>query len=164
MAHTIDNTEAEERLWKALKTHHTGMLGVVGGAPHHFQPMTVFVEEDTHGLWFFTRDDTDLVGQVEEGKAMFVVQGDHFHACVGGHLVAVRGDKARTDKFWNPIVAAWYPEGKDDPHLILLRFDAEDAEVWLSQAGPVRFAVEIAKANLSGTIPDVGQKASLNLS
>ena len=139
MVHSIDNQEAEQRLWKALETHHTGMLGVVGGKPHHFQPMTAFAERENRALWFFTRDDTDIVSQADEGKAMFVLQDDRMQACVGGRLVPVRNDRARIDKFWNPVVAAWYPGGKDDPNLILLRFDTEDAEVWLSQAGPAPY-------------------------
>lgn len=138
------------------------MLGVVGGKPHHFQPMTPFVEPEQRAVWFFCRDDNDLIAQSAEGKAMLVVQGDRFQACVGGTLTPAH-DKARIDKFWNPIVAAWYPEGKDDPHLTLLRFDCEDAEVWSSQANPIRFAFEIAKANMTGSMPDVGDKTSLNL-
>mgnify|MGYP006140606399 CR=1 FL=1 len=34
------------------------------------------------------------------------------------------------DRLWNPFVAAWYQEGKDDPKLALLRLDAERAEIW----------------------------------
>ena len=28
-------------------------------------------------------------------------------------------------------MAAWYEKGKDDPKLVLLRLDAERAEIWL---------------------------------
>jgi general stress protein 26 len=163
MAHAIDDQEARQRLWKALETHHTGMLGVVGGQRHHFRPMTAFVEKENRSLWFFTRDDADIVRQADEGKAMFILQADRMQACIGGHLAPVRNDRARIDKFWNAAVAAWYPGGKDDPALMLLRFDAEDAEVWLAQAGPARFALEIARANITGKEPDVGDKRSLDL-
>ena len=70
---------------------------------------------------------------------------------------------ALIDKHWNPILAAWYPEGKDDPHLTLLRFDADDGRVWVSKKGPVRFMFEVAKANLTKTLPDVGGVADVNL-
>lgn len=36
------------------------------------------------------------------------------------------------DRLWNPFVAAWYPAGKDDPTLLLLRFDPAQAEIWLN--------------------------------
>ena len=162
MADKIESKEAEARLWKEIDDRHMGMLGVVGGKPHHFQPMTPFTEPDSRTIWFMTRDDTDLVHQATDGKAMFIVQAKDFQACIGGTLT-VTHDRARIDKFWNAVVAAWYPDGKDDPHLTMLRFDCDDAQLWLSEAGPVRFAFEIAKANITGKQPDVGDRAHLNL-
>ena len=32
------------------------------------------------------------------------------------------------DRYWNPVLSAWYPDGKDDPRLTLLRFDVDDGE------------------------------------
>ena len=72
-------------------------------------------------------------------------------------------DRERMDKYWNATVAAWYPNGKDDPRLTLLRLDARDAEVWISEAGPARFAWEIAKANATREQPDLGGHTRLNL-
>jgi len=34
------------------------------------------------------------------------------------------------DKLWKKFVAAWFEGGKEDPKLCLLRFDAEQAEIW----------------------------------
>jgi general stress protein 26 len=156
----------EQRLWKEIGKARYGMLGLVGGAPvQHFQPMTAFAEPEDGLLWFFTRTDTDLARAVASGaEAMFVVQArdQDFQACLGGRL-APQLDRERMDRFWNPIVAAWYPQGKDDPALTLLRLDARDAAVWISEAGPVRFAWEIAKANLSHKQPDLGEHAHLDL-
>ena len=72
-------------------------------------------------------------------------------------------DPALIDRHWNPVVAAWYPEGKDDPHLTLLRFDADDGRIWLSKTGPVRFMYEVTKANLTKTMPDVGDVVDVKL-
>ena len=60
-------------------------------------------------------------------------------------------------------MSAWFPKGKNDPDLTLIRFDLDDAAVWLSEAGPIKFAFEIAKANLSGRQPDVGESANIRL-
>ena len=168
MSEPISNAEVETRLWKHIEHNGLGMLGLVGqtaGASRHFQPMTAFAEPDRQRLWFFTRDDTDLARDVADGaQAMFVLQAkDHnLQACIAGDLHIDR-DRVRIDKYWSAIVAAWYPQGRDDPHLTLLCFDATDAQVWLSTAGPVKFGWEIAKANLTGETPDVGSRASLKL-
>ena len=39
---------------------------------------------------------------------------------------------ATIDRLWNPNVAAWYENGRNDPKLALLRLDAERAEIWES--------------------------------
>ena len=44
-------------------------------------------------------------------------------------------DRAVIDRLWNPIIASWYKDGKDDPDLVLLRLDADSADVWEAQAG-----------------------------
>lgn len=43
-------------------------------------------------------------------------------------------DRAVVERLWNPFVAAWFEDGKDDPKLCLLRFDADKAEIWLGDS------------------------------
>ncbi|HWU15651.1 MAG TPA: pyridoxamine 5'-phosphate oxidase family protein [Caulobacter sp.] len=159
-----DRTAVEKRLWKELDEARFGMLGLMN-AHQHFQPMTLFAEPESGQVWFFTRQDTDLARRASgEAEAMLIVQSrdQAFQACLGGVLSTAR-DTARIDKYWNPVVAAWFPEGKDDPALTLLRLDARDAELWISKGGPVRFAWEVAKANLTDSPPDLGDKAHVKL-
>jgi len=94
---------------------------------------------------------------------MFVFQhGGDFYACVGGRL-SVQADRQRMDRYWNAAVGAWHPEGKDDPRLTMLCLEARDAEVWIAEAGPVRYAFEVAKANARGSTPDVADHPCVNL-
>jgi general stress protein 26 len=165
--HDHSPQELEQRLWKEIDKARYGMLGVVGVAPaRHFQPMTAFAEAHNGQIWFFTRTDTDLACGVrdEPGHAMFIIQAKDqgFQACVGGRLIQ-HFDAERMEFLWNPIVAAWYPEGKTDPHLTLLRLDVSDAQVWLSETNPVTFAFQIAKANVTHQTPDLGESAALDL-
>jgi len=157
-----DLAAVQTRLWDEIeKRGGTGMLGLTRSGDH-YQPMTAFVERGANQLWFFTRQDTDLVRELGEAStAMFVFQADRLQACIGGALTTAY-DRGRMDKYWNPVVAAWYPGGKDDPQLTMLRLDCVDAEVWINDEGPVRFAVEIAKANATHQTPDAGGRAHLD--
>lgn len=152
--------ELQERLWKEVEKARYGMLGLVGRTPaQHFQPMTAFCEPDSGQIWFFSRTDTDLAQAIADGaEAMFVVQAKDqgFQACVRGRLTQ-QLDRDRMQKYWGPVVAAWYPEGKDDPRLTMLRLDLADAQVWLSETNPLAFGFQIAKANMTGREPDVGE-------
>ena len=72
-------------------------------------------------------------------------------------------NKDKIDEYWSSHVSAWFPEGKEDPGLTLLRFDPTDAQVWVSKRGPLNYGFQIAKANATHTLPDVGQSAELKL-
>ena len=157
MAHST-GAEAERKLIKAIQDDRIGMLGLVGGESGHYQPMTAFWEEETNSLWFFTYRDTDLAQAAGDGAhAMFtfVDKGHSLWACIGGELHR-HDDPARMDKFWNPVVAAWYPEGRDDPKLTLLHLKPDSGEVWINEKGPVRFGLDILKANATKTTPQPG--------
>jgi general stress protein 26 len=157
--------ELERRLWREIDHVKTVMLGLVGGPPRHMQPMTAFADEHDGSIWFYVRKDNDLVRESGDGSQamMCLLTKDHgFIACVGG-VLAEHYDRDRIARFWNPVASAWFPEGKDDPSLTLLRLQPEDAEVWVSHANPIRFGFELAKAKLGKTEPDVGTATHINL-
>jgi general stress protein 26 len=163
-AQTLSPADAEAEFWKHLESSNTGMLGL-DRPGYHSQPMTAFREAETGTIWFFTRDDTDLARDVAGGASAMFTYGSkdqEVWACIHGRLT-IDNDRARIDEYWNPVLSAWYPGGKEDPHLTLLRFDAGDGRIWVSQKGPVRFLYEVAKANLTKTPPDAGGVTDVNL-
>ncbi|HSR65837.1 MAG TPA: pyridoxamine 5'-phosphate oxidase family protein [Xanthomonadaceae bacterium] len=124
--------ELEDKLWEALKSDRTVMLGLDGAEGGHARPMTAQFEERRGPIWFFSARDHALVRDLDRGGAAHVsfVAKDHgLFASLGGEL-RLDTDRAVLDRLWNPFVAAWYEGGKDDPNLALLRFDADHAEIW----------------------------------
>jgi general stress protein 26 len=70
----------------------------------------------------------------------FAAKGHDFFACLHGQI-AQDTDRAQIDTLWNKQVEAWFPGGKDDPNLALLRFDLDSAELWetdMSLSGKVK--------------------------
>jgi general stress protein 26 len=125
--------DLEKRFWKALKSDRTVMLGLDGVEDGHTRPMSVLFEAERSPLWIFTARDNGIVQQLDEGHraiATFTSRGHDLFATLHGSL-AVANDRAVIDRLWNPHVAAWYEGGKADPKLVLLRLDAERAEIWL---------------------------------
>lgn len=160
----LSPAEAETEFWKHLEKSNTGMLGL-DRPGYHAQPMTAFRDEETDTIWFFTRDDTDLVRDTGAGaSAMFTyaAKDQHVFACIHGTLMR-HNDREKIDRWWNPVVAAWYPDGKDDPHLTLLQFTPGDGRIWVADKGAFGFAYEILKANITKTTPDSGGVADVNL-
>lgn len=150
--------EVQDKLWDAIDDHHTGMLGLAD-ARSHFQPMTAFVDRDAEAIWFYSSRDSDLMEAAGAGNApvMFTFQSRDLYACIEGRLT-LDTDRERIDRYWNAHVAAWYPVGKDDPNLVMFRMDARNAAVWVVKGGLVRYLVEVARANTTGSTPDVGER------
>ena len=167
MSKDLTPAKAEEAFWDSLKKSNTGLLGL-DQPGYHAQPMTAFRDGETSTIWFFTRDDTDLardaaIGSGQSAMFHYGSKDQNVWACVHGDLSVHGQDRAIIDRYWNPVLAAWYPEGKDDPHLTILRFEAGDGRVWVNEGGFFKFAFEIAKANATRTLPDAGGVVDVNL-
>lgn len=128
------------KFWKALKSDMTVMLGFPNARDLHPRPMTAQFEGESGGpIWFFTAKDTDLAERItreRRGMFTFASKGHDLFATVHG-AIAVDNDRETIDRLWNPFVAAWHEEGKDDPKLELLRFEPDDAEIWLNASSLV---------------------------
>jgi general stress protein 26 len=132
-----NETELKEKFWKSLKDDMTLMLALAGVEEGHSQPMTAqFDDTLPEGpIWFFTAKDINLVksmGQGHRAVAHFVSKGHEVFASLHGELT-LDNDRARIERLWNRFVAAWYPGGKSDPNLQLIRFDPEEAQIWLNE-------------------------------
>jgi general stress protein 26 len=162
MTDKMTDAEVRDRLWSAIRDQHIGMLGVAGGR-EAFQPMAAFVEPEADRLWFFTRKDTDIAAQIGSGTdGAFVFQTQKLQAQLCGRLRLDR-DPERIERYWSAPVAAWFPDGKDDPGLTLICMEVAEAAVWLTEVGPVRYALQVARANLGGSPPDAGERRTLDL-
>jgi general stress protein 26 len=154
-----DDREIEEKFWKALKDSPFVMLGIEGAREGATQPMSAnFEDEDRERgcLWFFTANDHDFtraLGQSNQGLAAFSAKDHGLFASLRGTLV-IDNDRATIERLWNPFVAEWY-EGKDDPKLALVRFDLDDAKIWLSDIGGL---LKPAFNKLFGRKPEAGMK------
>ncbi len=163
--HELDDDEVRERLWEEIKAARYGMLGLVG-SPDHFQPMAVFGDREDSSLWFFTRKDTEIARSAQDAdtEAMFILQSkdQHVQASIGGRLLQ-DGSRAVIDRYWNPVVAAWYPKGKDDPYLTMLKLEGRSAAVWIADGGQAKRQFEIAKSAVTGERPNLSQHRELPL-
>lgn len=132
---TDNERDLEEKLWKSLTSDRTVMLGLDGVDDGHSRPMTAIVEHHGGPVWFFTGKTNEIAKSLPTSQraiAAFSSKGHDLFASIHGNLV-VDPDRAVINRLWNPFIAAWF-DGKDDPNLVLLRFDCEHAEVWLNES------------------------------
>lgn len=138
-----DKTDAEVRadleskLWDELGSSSPFvMLGLQGVEDSRTRPMTVQIdgEGDNRKIYFFADKRESLVQEIgprHRALATFVSKGHDLFAHIHGDLV-IDQDKEVIDRLWNPMIAAWYEDNRDNPNLTLLRFDTDIANVWLA--------------------------------
>ena len=121
-------SDIRHRFWTELSQSPFLMIGLQGSHEHSL-PMTAQLDPGAnHCFWFYTTRDNRLA---KGGPAMaqFAGKGHYLFACIDGTLVE-ETDPAVIDRYWTHEVAAWYPGGRQDPNLLMLRFDIGHAEIW----------------------------------
>jgi len=124
-----DKTEIKKDFWKKLADSPFMMVGLMDG--QHHEPLTAQLDKDQVDTIFFFIGKDNRAAKGGKAMAQFVSKGHDFFACLAGSA-RLDTDRAMIDKLWDKQVEAWFPKGKDDPNLALLRFDIDTAEMWES--------------------------------
>mgnify|MGYP001052912504 CR=1 FL=1 len=119
-------------------------------------PMSIQGVSESVDVWFFLALDG---GQAE------ALRGDpHVNLAVSeaGSWLSVAGraaiveDRAVIDELWNEQAREYFPDGKEDPNLGLLRVSGDSAQFWGLPGGKVAGVAQIVKAKVTGDQPPGG--------
>jgi len=125
--------ELREEFWKSLEDSPYLMIRLQD-VPGHAEPMTAQLDRDAHHeIWFFA-SRKNRIASGGRAMAQFSSKGHDVFACIDGRLVE-ETDQAVLDKHWNKYAEAWFEGGRDDPDLMMLRFEIAEAEVWTAEPG-----------------------------
>ncbi len=117
-------------------------------------------------LWFFTRDDSEKVEHIERNRKVgvtFAHPGRQDYVTMAGTALIVK-DKQKAEEMWSEPLKAWFPKGLEDPHLRLIKIEAERAEYWDSPSSPVVFALGYLKSKVTGKpATDLGENKKVDL-
>lgn len=120
--------DIRHRFWTELSQSPFLMVGLKG-SHEHTMPMTAQLDPGaSHCFWFYTTRENRLAAG-GPAMAQFVGKGHFLFACIDGTLVE-ETDPAVIDRYWTHDVATWYPGGRQDPNMMMLRFNLGRAEIW----------------------------------
>ena len=126
--------ELKHTFWKALADGPFLFLQL-DADPHTAVPMTAQLDKEAeHAIWFFLSSDHTFAGG-GPATATFASKGHDMFARFSGTL-APELSRERLDKEWSKQTEAWFPGGKDDPKLLMMRLDLTgEAEIWNADLG-----------------------------
>ena len=144
--------DKRERLSEMVRRFDTAMLVTrTGDGGMRARPLTIADSDDDGALYFSTAIESPKVHELEADAHVNVVMQD------GRRFVSVSGvarivrDRGLIDRLWSASWKVWFPKGKDDPSLCLLRVEPAEATYWdLTGAAGLKYVFRMAKAYLTG--------------
>ncbi len=156
----MSSPEHKQKIWKLISEIKVGMLVTLDGPQPRARPMHLVQDAYDGTLWFYTRRSAEKVFETQADQDVcisFSDQEEGVYVSLSG-TARLNDDRALIDKYWNSFVAAWFPDGKDDPDLTLMEIKVEFGEHWKARESKVFQLYEVAKANVKkGTQPDMGE-------
>ena len=130
----------------------------------HSRPMSSNGDIDPDGdLWFFTAASSLKVSEISslpKVNVSFADPDNQHYISISGRAQLVR-DRKKIDELWRPEFKMWFPEGKDDPEVALLRITLEKAEYWDSPSSTIGYALNFVSSLVTGKEPDMGENKKL---
>ncbi len=153
MEKNLNSQEAVEKLQALVKNIGTCMFfTATNEGMHNARPMAV-IEVDKNGhIWFFTSIQSAKVKDIEKNSAVHLVfahPGKDSYLNLNGRA-SIETDKKSIDDKWNPIIKAWFPEGKADPNLCLLKVKTDEAHYWDSTSTKMVEMLKVVASVVSG--------------
>ncbi|MBD2702797.1 pyridoxamine 5'-phosphate oxidase family protein [Spirosoma sp. BT702] len=128
------------------------------------RPMAVQQVDDDGSIWFFTQRTSPKVDQIDNHDHRvnlgFASVSDADYVSVSGTAREI-DDRTKIDELWNPMAKAWFPEGKDDPDLTLLKVHIDMAEYWSASDSRMVRLFQQAAALVTGNPPDMGENEKI---
>jgi general stress protein 26 len=142
-----------KKLRKIMRDIEIAMLTTVGrdGRVHSRPMMTSDVEFDGN-LWFIASTTSALAREINGNPNVNVTYAspeDDRYISASGTAAFVQ-DQAKLKELWSGKHKAWFPDGKKDPDLALLRVDVQLAEYWDDGAESVQFVRPEAEPAMAG--------------
>jgi general stress protein 26 len=160
-----DDDPVARRLGDLLEKIDFCMLTTIdGGGQLHARPMSTQRMEFDGTLHFLTDRGSHKVEDIERDPQVLVSYADtgaQTYVAVHGRARLAR-DEERIKELWSPAYRAWWPEGRNDPSILVLSVDVDRADYWESPGSKLTQLVGFAKAAVGrGSGEDLGEQGTI---
>lgn len=128
------------------------------------RPMATAKVEEDGSIWFFTNEYSLKSKEISKENQVTLGYSDpssNTYVAVNG-VAELVDDRVRKEAYFSAPVKAWFPDGIDDPRLILIKVTPETAEYWDGTSSKIVLAFSLLKAIVTGDQPDAGTHDKIN--
>lgn len=152
-----DGANARARLSELMAKFSTAMLVTrTAEGQLRARPLS-FAGEHDGLLCFSTSAESPKVTELsDDPRVAITMQDESRYVSISGSA-ELSDDPALIEQLWREPWRVWFPEGKSDPALRILRVKPLLAEYWdQSGARGIKYLIEMVKAYAAGTTPPSG--------
>jgi general stress protein 26 len=150
--------EQQEHFRRLLSRFSTAMLVTHGQADSfHARPMALAQIEPDCGVWFLTHRESAKAHEIQtDTRVLVICQREHdAYLTLSGRATLVE-NRAKTEAIWKEPFRVWFPDGVEDPDLVLISVIPEDGEFWDNSGfRKIKSFMESAAAYVAGRQPRI---------
>ena len=116
------------------------------------RPMGINQIDADGTMWFFTKESSHKVDEIEESKKVSIAITDES----SNNYLMIHGvgnlskDKHTMKKLWSPLMKVWFPLGLDDPDMVLIKVTPKEVNYWDSSSSKMIVLFNMLKAIVTG--------------
>jgi general stress protein 26 len=155
-----------ERVWNLVEKVGVGMLTTQFFGGLRARPVEPRLDRD-QGLIRIVTDvrglKDDEIKSAPEVNLVVIDAGDKAYLSISGRAVVTR-DRVVAAQIWRRSDDVWWPGGPDDPSVRVIVVTPLLAELWDGPSSAIVAAYEMAKAQITGDKPDLGENRKKTVS
>jgi general stress protein 26 len=168
-ASKIKNLTHQEAIdkFKELVKHESNCLFTtcLTRVPLTTRPMSVQKVCDQGNFWFLSPADSDKNREIAEDSRvqLFISNSSNYEFLSLYGNATVSRDQQKIDEFWNDILKAWFPGGKNDPNITVIKVTPEAGFYWDTKDGKLVSMIKILASAVSGKTLQEGVEGTINV-
>jgi general stress protein 26 len=152
-----DQDDAPKTLEELTSAGTTVMFALTNAGPIESRPLTI-AEIGEDRLSILVDDTAPWLQGMSPGAGAHLtisdVRSNTFVSLTGS--ASLSKDSSVIDRLWNPAAAAYFDDGKDDPGVAVLHFDASSGTYWTAPSGRIGGLISMVRAAVGGS-KDAGE-------
>ena len=129
------------------------------------RPMSVKKVCDQGNFWFLSPSDSDKNQEISSDPRvqLFISNTSNYEFLSVYGKASITRDRDKIEELWSDIAKAWFPEGKDDPRVTVIKVSPEEGFYWDTKDGKLVSMVKILASAVTGKTLQEGVEGTISV-
>ena len=129
------------------------------------RPMSIKKVCDQGNFWFLSPGDSDKNQEItiDPRVQLFISNTSNFEFLSVYGTATISRDREKIEEFWSDIAKAWFPEGKEDPRVTVIKVTPHEGFYWDTRDGKLVSMIKIVASAVSGKTLQEGVEGRITM-